>query len=64
MTATLATIPLDTILCISAFIDNPLDALSLSQVRRHPVTSVCETDIHVYPRVVVLRLAAPCSWYP
>jgi len=36
MTATLATIPLDTILCISAFIANPLDALSLSQVRRPP----------------------------
>jgi len=36
MTATLATIPLDVILCISAFIDNSLDALSLSQVRRPP----------------------------
>jgi len=51
MTATLATIPLDVILCISAFIGNSLDALSLSQVRRH-LTSVCETDIHVCVRIV------------
>lgn len=34
MTATLATLPLDAILCISAFLSNPLDVLSLSQVRR------------------------------
>jgi hypothetical protein len=34
MIATLATLPLDVILCISAFLNNPLDVLSLSQVRR------------------------------
>ena len=33
-TATLATLPLDAILYISTFLNNPLDALSLSQVRR------------------------------
>ena len=34
MTATLATLPTDIILSISAFLSNPLDHLSLSQVRR------------------------------
>ena len=34
MTATLATLPIDIILSISAFLINPLDLLSLSQVRR------------------------------
>jgi hypothetical protein len=33
MTLTLATLPLDIILCISALLDKPLDVLSLSQVR-------------------------------
>ena len=34
MTATLATLPTDIILSISAFLNNPLDLLSLSQVCR------------------------------
>ena len=32
MTATLATLPVDVIICISVFLSNPLDILSLSQV--------------------------------
>ena len=32
MTTTLATLPIDIILSISAFLGNPLDLLSLSQV--------------------------------
>ena len=32
MTATLATLPIDVILSISAFLNNPLDVLSLSHV--------------------------------
>ena len=35
MTATLATLPIDIILSISAFLSNPLDLLSLSQVSYH-----------------------------
>ena len=34
MTATLATLPLDIILSISAFLNSPLDILSLSRVCR------------------------------
>ena len=47
MTATLATLPLDIILSISAFLSNPLDLLSLSQVRR---------TTHIFqPRTLTLR---------
>ena len=38
MTATLATLPIDILLSISAFLSNPLDLLSLSQVR--PTTHI------------------------
>ena len=42
MTATLATLPIDIILSISAFLSNPLDLLSLSQVR--PTTRISAAD--------------------
>ena len=42
MTATLATLPIDIILSISAFLSNPLDLLSLSQVR--PTTRISTSD--------------------
>ena len=54
MTATLATLPLDIILCISAFLSNPLDVLSLSQVCRTTHVFTLDTDA-----LCALRLAAP-----
>ena len=62
MTVTLATLPLDVVLCISAFLSEPLDFLSLSQVCDLLLlgSCICKTDIHVLLSCA-LRLAAPRS---
>ena len=58
MTATLATLPLEIILSISAFLNNPLDVLSLSHVCR---TTHIFTLRHVLTPLCTLRPAAPRS---
>ena len=58
MTATLATLPLEIILSISAFLSNPLDVLSLSHVCR--ATHIFTLQ-HVLTPLCTLRPATPRS---
>ena len=59
MTATLATLPIDIILSISAFLSNPLDLLSLSQVC--PTTHISASHTNPTFASWTLRPAVPRS---
>ena len=62
MTATLATLPLDIILSISALLSDPLDLLSLSQVRRTTQILASDTNPYVDAKTCHSAFLASQAW--